>query len=373
MRTSTVSIELFGAVGDGVANDTAAFNAMVAYLSANGGVGYLPYGTFLIDPSSRTFTSNKPFVIRGEGKGLSVLKSRSPNGSFIYWTGGNNITLEEMTIDGAYTGTQNLPSGGNLVFVNSSYITVKNVHIQNFYRVGIMVYNDHQTTLTNVYSDIVIDGVSVKGLNKVDNTGPSAILLADVNNSRIQNCYCEDIGLYGFEFKNDCSNCCITNSTAKNTYYPVYFGGDGSHTELGYVKDSVVSGISIQGFYWAGIGIGRAWRNVFTGITMNATSSSYIPIDIDTSLDNVFSGIIVNGVNTGASYPVVKLRAGSERNSVTVDAVNCLGALTSDGVANIASGANNNTIRIGRCTANSGVPANLWSDSGTGNTKTYLS
>lgn len=371
MRQSTVSIELFGAVGDGVTNDTAAFTAMVTYLAANGGVGVLPAGTYLISPSVRTFTNNKPFVIRGEGKGISIIRNSTSNTSFIYWTTANNVTIENLTIDGNYTGTQDQSSGGHLVFVNSSYVTVRNVRMEKFRRVGLMIFNDHQTTLSNIYTNIDVDGVDFIGNNKIDGTGPSAVIIADVNNSRIRNSYCEEIGLYGFEFKNDCSNTVISDCITKNTYYPIYYGGDGSQTQLGYVKDSVITGISITGTYWGGVVLGRAYRNVITGITING--SGYIPIDIGDSLENVISGISLNNVNATASYPAIRIRSGCLRNTILANSIVMTGALSTGGAVVFDSGANNNTVQIHRCTASSGVPANLWNDAGSGNAKSYLS
>ena len=202
----SVSIKDFGAAGDGVANDTTAFENFVTYCAQYGATGFIPAGTYLIDTSIRTFSGSKPFVIRGEGRGATILKNRNTAASFIYWTGANGLSFENLKIDGAFTGLPSTPvSGGTLVLVNSNDNTVRGVDFINIYRVALMIYNDHQTTTTNVYGGHTIDNCRAYGPSNYSGyVGPSAFLIADVINSKITNCYISQIGLYGYEFKNDC-------------------------------------------------------------------------------------------------------------------------------------------------------------------------
>lgn len=236
-----VSVKDFGAVGDGVTDDTAAIQAFINHLSTIGAEGFVPEGTYLIDPIITSFTG-LPFSITGAGKDKTTLKNRVPNSSFLYWTNADGVTLQELTLDGDYTDTQvGLPSGGHLVFVNSSNVTVKNIIIRNFRRVGLMAFNDHQTTVANVYKNFIVDGVEVYGpASYVNDEGPSAILIADYNESAIRNCYIENIGQYGYEYKNDCNNNIISNCVAYKTYKGIYFGGDGAQVGLRYVKNTLV-------------------------------------------------------------------------------------------------------------------------------------
>jgi hypothetical protein len=238
-----VNVKDFGAVGDGVADDTTAFANMVSYCESSGKNGFMPKGVYLINQSIRTISGNFGFKIYGEGVNSTILKNINTSGSFIYWTNANNVRFEDLTIDGSFTGSPNTPSsGGTLVFVNSNNVIIRNVDIINIYRVGVLNFNDHQTTLTNVYSGNVLDNVRFFGpSNYINNVGPSAAILGDCDNSAIRNCYAENIGQYGFEFKNDCNNCVIDKCNAINTYKPFYFGGDGVNTGLLYVKNSIIS------------------------------------------------------------------------------------------------------------------------------------
>jgi hypothetical protein len=67
-----VNVKDFGAVGDGVADDTAAIQAAFNFIPASGGEVIIPKGTYIL--SSTLNISNKPISIFGAGIGISILK-----------------------------------------------------------------------------------------------------------------------------------------------------------------------------------------------------------------------------------------------------------------------------------------------------------
>lgn len=94
----------YGALGDGVANDTAAISAALTALStAGGGTIYFPKGTYLTDP----FLIPSNVILYGDGW-KSILKRRSgTTGRFIgQVVGATQITLRDLTIDGNGGGFQ---------------------------------------------------------------------------------------------------------------------------------------------------------------------------------------------------------------------------------------------------------------------------
>lgn len=343
----SISIKQFGAKGDNAANDTAAFEALVTYCAATGATGIAPAGTYLIDPSNRTFSANLPFIIRGEGRGATILKNSNTAASFIYWTGPNGVAFENLKIDGAFTGLPSTPaSGGTLVLVNSNDNTVRGVDFVNIWRVALMIYNDHQTTTTNVYGGHVIDNCRAYGpSNYSNNVGPSAFLVADVINSSITNCYINNIGLYGYEFKNDCSNTLISNCIAEDTYYPLYYGGDGAHTELGYVKNSLIENCVVRRpTSGCAITMGLAWNNTARNISIDSAGvASNFPVYISNgSNNNSITGIDLKG----RSYEAVTVRTGSNGNVVEFTNIND-GAYSGRGSTGIANDCSNNTVIFG--------------------------
>ena len=343
-----VSVKDFGAVGDGVTDDTAAFELMVTYCAASGVDGYIPAGTYLIDPSIRTFSGSKPFVIRGAGRGATTLKNRNSTYSFIYWTGANGAVFKDLKIDGSFTGLPSVPSsGGTLVFQNSSDNACRNIDIVNIWRIAVMIFNDHQTNTMNSYGGHTIEHVRVFGpSNYIDNVGPSAFILADVNNSSITNCYINQIGLYGYEFKNDCSNTIIANCVAEDVYFPLYYGGDGAHTELGYVKQSIIeSCITNRATSGTAITLGRALNNAIRNVSIDQTgvatpnSSIYITTK---SCNNSISDISLKGRN----YEAISIRNGSNSNYVEFSNI-IDGVYSGRGSTGIGNDCSNNTLIFG--------------------------
>lgn len=73
----SVSIRDFGAVGDGVTDDSAAAAACANYCAANGVGMYIPSGTYIVGANqlNPTMTSGKNFVLFGDGP-TSILKGK---------------------------------------------------------------------------------------------------------------------------------------------------------------------------------------------------------------------------------------------------------------------------------------------------------
>jgi Pectate lyase superfamily protein len=98
-----VNVKTFGAVGDGVTDDTAAFNGALASLTtAAGGRCLVPQGTYLIsaitNPAITSHVTSNVHLV-GVGRGASILKvAGMPLGNFL-WCEGDNWSVEDLTID----------------------------------------------------------------------------------------------------------------------------------------------------------------------------------------------------------------------------------------------------------------------------------
>lgn len=326
-----VSIYDFGGKVDGVTDDSAAFKSMIAYCGTTGATGILPPGVCTISSIGLTVTgaANKPFTIRGAGVGATTLKRIGAGYGLLYFTAFNGVGLEHMTIDGNYTGTQaGLTSNGTVVFQNSNDNFLQNVDVLNPYRVAVMCYNDHQITPSKVYKGFVADRVRILGIASTVAVGqaPSAFILADMNYSRISNCHIENIGLYGYEFKNDCTGTQIVNCVAVNTYNPIIYGGDGVQTSLGYVKKSSVENIIIiKPTSGCGVYIGRASDNMLRNISIDMTGVTTKNLAVyiaGNSNNNSITGVDVKN----RIYELCTIRAASHNN--VIEFTNITGNLT---------------------------------------------
>jgi len=104
-----VNVKAYGAVGDGVTNDTAAFTkALAACAEAGGGTCLVPEGTYLISPSGITNSPHKPSVLSGVhliGAGQnSILKVAGMPTDHLLLCEGDNWSVQNLTFDmGDYT------------------------------------------------------------------------------------------------------------------------------------------------------------------------------------------------------------------------------------------------------------------------------
>ena len=104
-----VNVKTYGAIGDGVTNDTAAFNAALKSLAdAGGGVCLVPKGTYLISASgiTRAHIAAVSSGVRlvGEGRRESVLKVNGMPTNHLLQCDGDNWSVENLTFDmGDYT------------------------------------------------------------------------------------------------------------------------------------------------------------------------------------------------------------------------------------------------------------------------------
>lgn len=120
--SDTVSVKDFGASGNGVTDDTAAFIAAIAAM-AKGRKLYIPYGVYLI---SSTLTLNRAITIIGDGRendnNARILKSASLNGPLFYITD-TSVTIENLMLTGI------AGNGGNGITIEGQRAIIRDVTI----------------------------------------------------------------------------------------------------------------------------------------------------------------------------------------------------------------------------------------------------
>ena len=345
-----LDIKWFGAVCDGITDDSIAFEAFVRYLATNGGHGILPAGR--IGLSSRTYDAatlgSKLFSIKGAGKRATVLYnvSKTNNGHLVAWRGfEGGMVLSDFSVDAGRDRMTTPPDSGNgaMVAINCQYMLVENVLWENFTAVGFMSYNDHPTNPTKTYHHLHIHSCEADGKTYwrpgTGVTFGSGILIADINDSTIINCHTRWTSQYSIEYKNSCSRTIIAHCSITDAYNGLYYGGNSALKDERYVKDSIITNCiltRVKNPLW----LGTADRNVVTNIVINNRGvESTMCVVIRDGNHNVVRGIKVYGRTT---Y-LMDIRTSSTFNTIEFDYIEDDDSMTVHG-GNINPDSPNNTV-----------------------------
>lgn len=284
-----VSAKDFGAVGDGVTDDTAAIQA---WLNAGGNL-FLPDGVFLVDQV--TATSNSKI------NGVGALKAKGTQNSVIYILDKSNVVIDGIGVDGDYkvlscirgysnTGTLdtiiirncNIRGAKNDVTLQYGGVEISrlgsnranNIIITNNYihDVGghgaIVAYGDNITISDNVFTNIGQHGTETVDCTKIDMTC-----------NRVVNAGTVGPGGSGVGVGTHCSDFAITGNSMYNC------GGDASITVEHNSIRGTISGNTVDAARTAGI-------NVSFGTPIAA------PYDIVRDITISGNTLIGDGVNT---------------------------------------------------------------------------
>lgn len=141
-----ITPEDFGAVGDGVIDDTAAFTAINLHLTANSGGYVLLRKTYNIPDGWQIPTSDVAIYGLGQGE----IKSSGLVNDAIYGTSKNNIIVDGVKVSIPRT---NLRSGKFcIIFTTSNNIRVRNCHTDGG-TVGVWTVNCTDVLVTDCYID----------------------------------------------------------------------------------------------------------------------------------------------------------------------------------------------------------------------------
>ena len=172
-----VSVKDFGAVGDGVTDDTAAIQAAINYAnSAGGAVVWLPRGVYGINGATGGLDLKQNVVLTGDGPDATSLKNITDQWRMVIGIrGGNNIGIKDLTIDGDWPTRIPVPlatdakRGEAIILWNgtSSLVNfvVNNLRIKNtgHYGIGLENVEVRSAFLSNlVFQNIGGDCIDIK-------------------------------------------------------------------------------------------------------------------------------------------------------------------------------------------------------------------
>jgi hypothetical protein len=327
-----VNVKNYGALGDGVADDTAEIQAALDAVPAAGGRVYIPNGTYLITgplyPKSNT-------IISGAGWGSIIQVKTQGDWNVFDYNGGTpaqNWVVQDMSINLNCDNTVNPSSHIYGAAVCSSYssVTVIRCHIYGAHRraiqgytcIGVTIKDNLIEDFCNSNADSAIDidygnydpadtlagGASryciITGNTIKNNAGGqygAAIELDGaygvgrnhiISNNIIQACY------MGIKPSNNAQGIVVTSNIINDGSYPIYVIGDGC----------IISDNIIGGYGDCGITVEGQYNDIHNNIITNRISTAPIWIKGNNNLiryNNLYGGdkgILVDGSYNTLEY-----------------------------------------------------------------------
>lgn len=275
----TVSVLDFGAVGDGLTDNTSSIQAAINYGISSGKAIFIPAGTYLLDG---TLTGGANLYLFGEGVGLTILKKKSATTGHIldiYGTSNkSNIEIShiEFQVNGIDSGIwseyvtnfyihdcafSDIPYWGIAVGVqNGADATIRNSNV--------LIERCTFTNITVTYEGILIfnsQDVTIRDCRFVTGTTSIGIgIYQNVERITVDNCYFNiNIGLY---YSISCNNITVTNSKFIGCNAGVKGANQSDNGAFGAVatQNLIINNCIFEDCTGVACGIGAVWDGVIS-------------------------------------------------------------------------------------------------------------
>ena len=274
-----VSVKSYGAVGDGVTNDTAAFAAALSSLAAaGGGVCTVPPGTYMIAASGITapFTPavSSGMHLRGAGSGQSILKINGMPTNHLLQCDGDDWSVEDLTFDMQNYFPLRLVSA---ITCKGTNWRVADCSVINIGRFGISVFGGENWTIEK---NKITKTTPVGEENQAINVSDSKTGKTSATNGRIINNTCDGSGIWFWG-----KHSVIAGNRVSRAGYGTGIGtGRAAHANALQITDNICTG-------GRGFDRNRTWVSGFELWAPNSVIAN------NTASDNDGTGIIVGGQN----------------------------------------------------------------------------
>lgn len=269
---SLMNITAYGAIGDGVADDTSAIQAAIdAAHSAGGGVVYVPAGTYRVTAQLEVYSNITILGTVGGSKLLADAVYTSGSDGMIHNASGLgdgnsildwNIRIQGITLDGG--GDGNVLTGFWFESLGNSVIS--QCEVTRVGRTG--------SGMGAVYAGT---GVNFVDCYFHDNTAGSAMWVTNFkgNNSAISNCYIDATGMaHGIRSDDYTDGILVTGNYVTGADYGI---------RLDQAYQTRVTDNNVDGCGISGIVMSDADRTVVAGNIVNGTGQSGPGINISSS------------------------------------------------------------------------------------------
>jgi hypothetical protein len=252
----TVSVMDFGAVGDGVTNDTAAFSAMFTYTNSSGAYWHIPAGTYIVNGAS-------PIQIKTSGRCDGLIKipkanttcwfeiARDTAGTVVSTTGWDPLIRGKTQV-----GATN--AANKYLFINSTEVVIDRIGAAAPYYKQEFIRCDNQgnmtTSLVNTYT-------SYANVTVTANTPSEPV---QIDGLKVLRTGAGPVGLRGSIVVNR-DNVILNQPEVRNEdpSVPLAFA-----IEVGYCADVTLNRPFANGLQYAGLGYGVSATTTI-GLTVN--------------------------------------------------------------------------------------------------------
>jgi len=312
----------FGVLDNGL-DVSVQFNAFVARLKLSGLHGVLAAGTYLAR-NIRLESGTKKWSFTGAGKGVTLIRSTTGEGTTIIGTAGSTVgyKIGGFTLDCRYGELSPSAANHGISVADTNDVVFDDIDVIDYKNTAILVNSTSENNTGATISNSTCNGNTVAG---------NGFLIvsyedAEINGSRAINVRgTEGTGpAYGLQFKNKCTGGRIINSSAKNCTAGVAFGFEGSSYGC---DDAVVVGCYAEQCE-AGLQLDNVKNaNISMVIDQESAGESAINME-DGSEGNLINATVRNIAN---SKGAVRFRDGSLNNSIEI-AVQGLGSGSAYGI-----------------------------------------
>jgi len=252
-----IDVVAYGAVGNGIADDTGAINSAIAALPATGGIVYFPPGIYLVTAQIPILQSS--VRIMGAGIGVSVIQDASTTADTLSFGNGSTLfsylSISDLSIWSSVAGT----AGAAIKLNDVSLVAISRVEIEGEF-IGI---NAVASTF------VVLDSVTIK--NPIASTG-IGIIINGGNNYYLDKVVIYTVSsqcLYGLQLLAT-DSCWVDNSHFISTGYGII----ANPASAAVVQKLTVNNTATSSCTNDGVSINPASGGTVQGIRFSAFRSS---------------------------------------------------------------------------------------------------
>jgi len=290
----TINVKDKGAIGDGVANDTAAIQAVIDKIEGTGGTVFIPDGTYMIDALTSLRIKSKMTLRLSGGAILKAIPNKEVKYHIILIAGVSNVNIIGGTVQGdraTHTGTSG-EWGMGIRICNSMNVLIDGVTAKDCWGDGFEI---DRGISNNILNDVM--PVNITLVNCIaDNNRRQGLSIISANGVIIQNCTFKNTNgadpQAGIDLEPNCATDIINNVQILNCQ--IFNNARSGITTNGKLGRDAIKNVTISGNNVYNNGEIDQWSHA---ITIAYTSGVMIcGNDIH---DNKRSGVCITNKSTG--------------------------------------------------------------------------